>query len=103
MVTDNIVRFTTVFLGEWSPANEVFPIISNLYQTVIGGFLVVEGPAWKCFMSRTGYTESMSVSDGQFYLTPKKASDGSIIALIVSDMAINTDSKLVDIGDYNEA
>ena len=91
----NEKKFTTVFEG-WSPANEVFPIV-NAEKVLIGGFLVIEGPVWKCFVSSRGYPESLSLEDPSSppWITPIRGSDDSIIQLMVSTIKINDESKRI--------
>ena len=93
---DNVIRFATFFDG-WSPSQEVFPITTFLEQKLVGGFLVIEGPVWKCFIARIGYSESITIAAGWCYLTPKVDTDGSIISLVLSSFSLDSTSKKVAI------
>lgn len=86
-----IYRFTLGFEG-WSPAFEAFPIV-NAEDIIIGGFTVVEGPTWNCWISGKGYPESLFLSDGKCFVTPSRGEDGSIDKLIVSIGKISDESR----------
>jgi hypothetical protein len=90
-----VKKFTTVFEG-WSPAHEVFPIL-NAEKVLIGGFLVIEGPVWKCFISARGYPESLMLEDPDNapWVTPIRNSDGAIDQLLVSTIKMNDESKRI--------
>ena len=95
----NVLKFTTFFEG-WSPAFEVFPIIANSdLNQIVGGFTVIEGPVWKCFIARTGYQESILVTENKGYATPQRDVTGAITTILLSDWAINEESKIVIINE----
>jgi len=95
-------RFTVAFEG-WTPAFEVFPI-ENVEGILIGGFLVIEGPIWKCFVSRVGYPESLTLedSDDPPWVTPTRADDNSIVKLVVSSIKMNEESKRIRLSDRSD-
>jgi hypothetical protein len=99
---NSTVRFTVVFEG-WTPAFEVFPV-ENSDGLLVGGFLVIEGPIWKCFVSRSGYPESLFLndSDNPPWITPVRETDDSIIKLIISNIKMNDESKRLHITDGND-
>jgi len=93
--SDVTKKFVVAFDG-WTPAFEVFPVV-NSDGLVIGGFLVIDGPVWKCFVGRTGYPESLSLddSDNPPWITPVRAEDDSIVKLVVSNVKTNDESKRI--------
>jgi hypothetical protein len=99
-----IYRFMVAFEGRWSPANEVFPIETAEGQ-LVGSFVIVEGPAWKCFLSGIGYAESLFLgSDTPPYITPviteghpTEVTSGAVEKLVVSAKAINDESKRISV------
>jgi hypothetical protein len=94
-----IRRFTVGTNGEWTPANQTFPIESSEGQ-IIGAFLIVEGPAWACFISGRGYYESLWLdTDTPPYISPIRSEDGSVQKLVVSRKKLNDESKLIKLGD----
>ena len=99
-----IYRFTTSFEGRWSPANETFPIETEDGQ-LVGSFLIVEGPAWKCFLSGVGYVESLFLgSETPPYITPvlteghpREVNAGAVEKLIVSAKRLTEESKRINV------
>lgn len=85
--------FTTFFNGWWSPANETFPIMNSRGE-LVGAFLVIEGPVWKCFIAARGYTESLAIDGGQpLWVTPRESGGGCTECLTLSLTKINEDSR----------
>jgi len=98
-----IYRFTVAFEGRWSPANEVFPIETEDGQ-LVGSFVLVEGPAWKCFLSGVGYVESLFLgSETPPYITPfmvegpTRFDRNGVEKLIVSTKSLNEESKRINV------
>lgn len=104
-----IYRFTVAFEGRWSPANETFPIETEDGQ-LIGSFLIVEGPAWKCFLSGIGYSESLFLgSETPPYITPivteghpGEVAAGAIEKLVVSSKPLSEESKRVNVEEVQD-
>jgi hypothetical protein len=103
MNPDNFQRRFTVAFEGWTPAFEVFPI-ENADGTLIGGFLVIDGPVWKCFISRVGYPESLTLEDSENppWITPLRAEDSSIVKLVVSNVKTSEESKRIRLSDRSD-
>ncbi len=100
--SDATVKFAVGFDG-WTPAFEVFPIV-NSDNLVVGGFLVIEGPVWKCFVAKHGYPESLSLGDNDNppWITPVRAADDSIVKLVVSSVKTSEESKKIHTTDGSD-
>jgi hypothetical protein len=91
--------FTTFFNGYWSPANESFPIL-NQRGELVGGFVVIEGPVWKCFIASRGYAESIAIGTGQaLWVTPRNSGGNCVEAITLSLEKINDDSREIMLED----
>ncbi len=90
---NKVVRFTTFFDG-WSPAFEVFPIM-NAEGILVGGFTVIDGPVWKCFVASRGYSESLRLMDGNLYVHPVRDSSGAIVKLVLSAYKEDQESRQI--------
>lgn len=90
--------FTTFFDHLWSPAFEVFPI-ENAEGVLVGGYTVIDGPVWKCFIATRGYGESLAIGspNSKLYVTPDIGPTGRTEKLTLSLVKISEESKLVNL------
>lgn len=85
------VSFTTYFEGRWSAAYEVFPIMNGRSE-LVGGFTVIDGPVWKCFIATRGYIESLNLGNSPVWITPE-GEGGEISKLYLTLTKFNDQSK----------
>lgn len=90
-------RFTAHFEGCWSPASEVFPI-QNYEGVLVGGFTIIDGPVWKCFIASRGYGECLAIGTGaRLWVTPDVDLRLGTQKLVLSLVKINEHSKEVNL------